>query len=115
MIKELIKLANDLDNKGFAKEADYLDKVIVQMSKQAHISGSIGDAFDIYNDIMAYLAAQSGHPAIPLSTFMQHSGTLLALYNRVAEEDGVPEAIKQTADMFLELAGIAHKELATHG
>ena len=28
MIKELIKLANHLDSKGFAKEADYLDRII---------------------------------------------------------------------------------------
>lgn len=28
MIKELIKLANHLDNKGFTKEADYLDSII---------------------------------------------------------------------------------------
>ena len=28
MIKKLIRLANQLDTKGFAKEADYLDKII---------------------------------------------------------------------------------------
>ena len=32
MIKQLIKLANILDKKGFAKEADYLDKMIAKYS-----------------------------------------------------------------------------------
>ena len=126
MIKELIKLANHLDSKGLAKEADALDRVIIQMSKRAGILDSIGDAASgaagaisdaskIYNDIMSYLAAQGGHPAVAFTAFMQHSGALLALYNRVSEEAGVPEAIKQTADRFLELSGIAHEELARHG
>ena len=33
MIKQLIKLANHLDKKGFIKEADYLDKVISKYSE----------------------------------------------------------------------------------
>ena len=32
MLKELIKLANHLDQNGFAKEADYLDSIIVKAS-----------------------------------------------------------------------------------
>ena len=32
MIKELIKLANHLDSKGFGKEADYLDVIIKKIS-----------------------------------------------------------------------------------
>ena len=35
MIKELIKLANHLDSRGFAKEADYLDGII----KESYVSG----------------------------------------------------------------------------
>ena len=35
MIKELIKLSNHLDAKGFRAEADTLDRVIIQMSKRA--------------------------------------------------------------------------------
>jgi Fe-Mn family superoxide dismutase len=33
MLKELVKLANHLDKKGFAKEADYLDNIIKKMSQ----------------------------------------------------------------------------------
>ena len=34
MIKDLIKLANHLDNKGLTKEADTLDNIIRKMSQQ---------------------------------------------------------------------------------
>lgn len=34
MIKQLIKLANHLDKKGFIKEADYLDDVIKMASEE---------------------------------------------------------------------------------
>jgi hypothetical protein len=34
MIKELVKLANHLDNKGFAKEADYLDGIMGKFANQ---------------------------------------------------------------------------------
>ena len=34
MIKELIKLANHLDSKGFAKEADYLDGIIKESNRK---------------------------------------------------------------------------------
>ena len=34
MIKELVKLANHLDSKGLAKEADYLDGIITKISKR---------------------------------------------------------------------------------
>ena len=37
MIKELIKLANHLDSKGFVKEADYLDGVIKESSENESI------------------------------------------------------------------------------
>ena len=35
MIKELIKLATDLDRKGHRKEADYLDAVISKVAQQS--------------------------------------------------------------------------------
>jgi hypothetical protein len=35
MLKELIKLANHLDSKGFVKEADYLDRIISNASSSA--------------------------------------------------------------------------------
>jgi len=35
MIKELTKLANDLDTKGFTKEADAIDIVVAKMLKKA--------------------------------------------------------------------------------
>ena len=34
MIKQLIKLANHLDNKGFRKEADYLDSIITKIAEE---------------------------------------------------------------------------------
>ena len=34
MIKQLIKLANHLDKKGLAKEADYLDAVIRKIAEE---------------------------------------------------------------------------------
>ncbi len=34
MIKELLKLANHLDNKGFKKEADYLDNIIRKKAEE---------------------------------------------------------------------------------
>ena len=37
MIKELIKLANHLDSKGFIKEADYLDRLMESKNKGATI------------------------------------------------------------------------------
>ncbi|RPG05687.1 MAG: hypothetical protein CBE07_001475 [Pelagibacteraceae bacterium TMED247] len=36
MIKELIQLANHLDNKGFTKQADYLDFVIRKTANNAN-------------------------------------------------------------------------------
>ncbi len=38
MIKELVKLANHLDDKGFAKEADYLDEIIKKSRTTSHDS-----------------------------------------------------------------------------
>ena len=35
MIKELIKLANHLDSKGFVKEADYLDEIVKAANPKA--------------------------------------------------------------------------------
>jgi hypothetical protein len=35
MLRELIKLATHLDNKGFKKEADYLDAVIRKMADES--------------------------------------------------------------------------------
>ena len=37
MIKNLIKVANSLDSKGFAKEADELDRIIRKLAQQAVI------------------------------------------------------------------------------
>tara|TARA_Y100000114_G_scaffold157005_1_gene186541 strand:- start:696 stop:1307 length:612 start_codon:yes stop_codon:yes gene_type:complete len=34
MIKDLVKLANELDSKGLVKEADYLDRIIVNASNR---------------------------------------------------------------------------------
>ena len=42
MINELIKLATHLDNKGFHKEADYLDAVIKQAKNQTGDSLRLG-------------------------------------------------------------------------
>ena len=33
MVKELVKLANHLDNKGFQKESDYLDAIIKKLAE----------------------------------------------------------------------------------
>lgn len=35
MLNKLIKLANHLDSKGFSKEADYLDNIILKYSNEA--------------------------------------------------------------------------------
>ena len=35
MLKELIKLSNDLDKKGLIKEADYLDGLIISIAEEA--------------------------------------------------------------------------------
>lgn len=37
MLKELIKLANSLDAKGFQKEADLIDNVILKLSQEVHV------------------------------------------------------------------------------
>ena len=41
MIKDLINLANKLDQKGFRKEADYLDKIIRKISSEEDSNGKI--------------------------------------------------------------------------
>ena len=43
MIKQLIRLANHLDNKGFVKEANYLDAVI----KKASTEDSMGEVVSL--------------------------------------------------------------------
>ncbi len=43
MIKELIKLANHLDSKGLAKEADYLDRVIQKNADDLSQPGSMAN------------------------------------------------------------------------
>jgi hypothetical protein len=40
MIKELIKLATHLDERGLVKEADYLDSIIKKIAREGVISGS---------------------------------------------------------------------------
>ena len=37
MLKELIKLANNLDSKGLRKEADLIDKIILKISQEVHV------------------------------------------------------------------------------
>jgi hypothetical protein len=39
MIKQLTKLANDLDSKGLSKEADYLDGVIKRLAENGYPAG----------------------------------------------------------------------------
>jgi len=47
MIKQLIKLANHLDNKGFQKEADYLDRVISKYAGEGRINLETGEVEEI--------------------------------------------------------------------
>jgi len=42
MIKELINLANDLDKRGFRKEADYLDNLIKESTKLRNFFEGLG-------------------------------------------------------------------------
>lgn len=50
MLKELVKLANNLDSKGLRKEADLIDKVILKISQEVHVDeagvewSNMGDA-----------------------------------------------------------------------
>ena len=48
MIKELVKLANHLDKKGFTKEADYIDSII----KKSKVSPMFEDMFSDTNDTL---------------------------------------------------------------
>lgn len=52
MIEKLVKLANHLDDKGFAKEADYLDRIIkLSAEEYYHLSPVKFDSFEQqYND-----------------------------------------------------------------
>ena len=43
MIKELIRLANHLDSKGFNEEADYLDVLIEKVPPDAVLEGKTSD------------------------------------------------------------------------
>ena len=48
MIKELIKLANHLDSKGFIKEANYLDRIIeskIKLIKQKYDGNTVDKIF----------------------------------------------------------------------
>lgn len=42
MIKDLIKLANKLDNKGLGKEADQLDRIIKKIAQQNYVAYYMG-------------------------------------------------------------------------
>ena len=44
MLKELINLANHLDNKGLKKEADFLDRVITKLSENMKAEEAMYDA-----------------------------------------------------------------------
>ena len=46
MIKELIKLAGHLDNRGHHREADYIDAIIVRM---AQARAGLGEEVHIFN------------------------------------------------------------------
>tara|TARA_R110002020_G_scaffold50716_6_gene143147 strand:+ start:24903 stop:25268 length:366 start_codon:yes stop_codon:yes gene_type:complete len=50
MIKELIKLANYLDSKGFRKEADYIDGVITKVYGKGPDEAGGEPAFDLFID-----------------------------------------------------------------
>ena len=58
MLKELIKLANHLDNKGLQKEADYLDAVI---RKYSDLSNEEEYAI-IHGELMKFLKKQKTPP-----------------------------------------------------
>ena len=60
MIKQLTKLANDLDSKGLRKEADYLDAVI----RKYAIALDLGNFEDLANtNITKDEAFDAGHAA----------------------------------------------------
>lgn len=46
MLKELVSLANHLDSKGFGKEADALDSVILKYSSDYHDFGGPDEIYD---------------------------------------------------------------------
>ena len=50
MIKELIKLADHLDQKGLTKEADYVDWIIKESRKKKKLDGLGKEDPDIDND-----------------------------------------------------------------
>ena len=56
MIKHLIRLANHLDKKGFAKEADYLDNII-KTSSEDDLVGMTGAGINFSPDPFAALSA----------------------------------------------------------
>tara|TARA_B100000131_G_scaffold175032_1_gene169111 strand:- start:8083 stop:8472 length:390 start_codon:yes stop_codon:yes gene_type:complete len=43
MIEKLIQLANDLDSKGYKKQADYIDGVITQVHGKGPVDLELGD------------------------------------------------------------------------
>jgi len=50
MIEKLIQLANDLDSKGYQKQADYIDGVITQVHGKGPGKADSESAFDLFID-----------------------------------------------------------------
>ena len=50
MLKEIAKLANDLDFRGLTKEADYLDALVVKIANKPPLQHYIEESYDIGND-----------------------------------------------------------------
>jgi hypothetical protein len=79
MIKELIKLATHLDNKGLAKEADYLDSII----KKANAATP-----KVAEDLISLLN-NNGYEARATGRKQNESGVwAVNIYINKADEDG---------------------------
>lgn len=62
MLKELIKLANNLDAKGLRKEADALDSLIQKMAQEAATHMCFASGFSFMNQVRDNRAARESDP-----------------------------------------------------
>jgi len=87
MLKDLIKLANDLDSKGLRKEADYLDKVIRKLSSDLDLENPWD--LDYVPEVEPRLSPESLEsidPKIPLQHFRDSKDNYIRNISRVLGE-----------------------------
>ena len=76
MLNKLIKLANHLDSKGFQKEADYLDNIILKISNESVMHEVLQKTND-HRIGINYKGGGQGGPNVNVASFWEYWSTFI--------------------------------------